>query len=174
MNKYELLYIVSSAYTDVEIEKIQQQVNAEVTVVGGTIVASQNLGKIKLAYPIKKQWHGSYILTYFDVDPSAITALDRKLTLTDEVLRHTLITRKADVQKMAFELTSYVAPLSEEARRERHKDHAEEGERPVHRRKVEALPLPAPSLSSPDEKKMSIEELDKKLDELLEVDVTTI
>ncbi len=174
MNKYELLYIVSSQYTDGEIAKIQEQVNAEVMAVGGTIVSSHNLGKIKLAYPIKKQWHGSYILTYFDVEPSAIAELERKLTLTDEVLRHTLMTRKSDVSKTAFELTSYVAPLSEEARRERHKDHSEEGVRGAPRRKAEELPSPTPSSTSSEEKKMSIEELDKKLDEMLDVDITSL
>ncbi len=174
MNKYELLYIVSSQYTDAEITKIQEQVSLEVTAVGGTIVSSQNLGKIKLAYPIKKQWHGSYILTYIDVDPSVISALDRKLTLTDEVLRHTLIVRKADIQKTAYELTSYVAPLSEEARRERHKEHPEETTRPTFHRRVEELPSPTLSPTSSEEKKMSIEELDKKLDEILDVDVTAI
>jgi small subunit ribosomal protein S6 len=174
MNKYELLYIVSSQYTDAEIEKIQEQVASEVTAVGGTIVSSQNLGKIKLAYPIRRQWHGSYILTYFDAESSAISALERKLTLTDEVLRHTLTARKPDIQKMAFELTSYIAPLSEEARRERHKDHSEESARPIPRRKVDVLPPPTPSSTSHEEKKMSIEELDKKLDEMLDVDITSL
>lgn len=174
MNKYELLYIVSSQYTDGEIVKIQEQVNAEVISLGGTVVSSQNLGKIRLAYPIKKQWHGSYVLMYFDAEPSAIASLDRKLTLTDEVLRHTIITRQTDTQKMAFELTSYVAPLSEEARRERHKEHGEEAPRPAPRHKVEELPAPTPSVSSSAEKKMSIEELDKKLDEILDVDVTSL
>lgn len=174
MNKYELLYIVSTQYTDTEIAKIQEQVSAEITTVGGEVVSSHNLGKIRLAYPIKKQHHGSYVLTYFDADPSTVAALNRKLTLTDEVLRHTLMLRNTDTQKMAFELTSYVAPLSEEARREKHKEHVEETPRPAPRRKVETLMPPPPSATSSEEKKMTIEELDKKLDEILDVDVTTI
>lgn len=175
MNKYELLYIVSSQYTDAEITKIQAQVDGEITSAGGTIVSGQNLGKIRLAYPIKKQQHGSYILTFFDVDPSALSALDRKLTLTDEVLRHTILLRHPDAQKLAFEITSYVAPLSEEARREKHKEHSEDAPRPAApRRKIEELPSPTPSPTSSEEKKMSIEELDKKLDELLDVDVEKI
>lgn len=174
MNTYELLYIVSTAYTDAEIEKIKEQVSGEVTALGGMVLSSQNLGKIRLAYPINKQHHGSYILTYFEAEPSVITSLDRKLTLTDEVLRHTLLRSIPDTHTKKFELTSYVAPLSEESRRERHKEHDEEGSRPAPRRKVEELPLPAPSVTASEEKKMSIEELDKKLDEILDQDLTNI
>lgn len=174
MHTYELLYIVSSEYTDAEIEKIKERVADEVTAVGGTVLSTQNLGKIRLAYPVKKQRHGSYILTYIDVEPSKIVALDRKFTLTDEILRHTILRFDPDVHKKTFELTSYIAPLSEEARRERHKEHAEEGPRPMPRRKIAELPSPAPSQTSTQEKKMSMEELDKKLDEMLDVDMTNL
>ncbi|MBI5369941.1 30S ribosomal protein S6 [Candidatus Uhrbacteria bacterium] len=174
MNEYELFYIVSSQYTDAEIEQIKEQVSGEMTTLGGTMVSTKNLGKIRLAYPIKKQHHGSYVLTYFDAPAEVIATLDRKLTLRDDLLRHTLLRRRPGSEKETFELTSYVAPLSEEARRERHKDSAEEGtSRPAPRRRVvEEVAPPTPSSTSSEEKKMSIEELDKKLDELLDADMT--
>ena len=174
MNQYELLYIISNQFTDAEIEKIMQQVDAEVTAQGGTVVSSRTIGKIRLAFPIKKQHHGTYVLTYFDAETSVIGALNRKLILTDEVLRHSITTRRPGVENDVFELTSYVAPLSEEARREKQKDRGEEPARP--RRVVEEvatpLPSPTPSGTSAEESKMSMEDLDKKLDALLDEDVS--
>ncbi len=156
MNPYELLYIVSNQYTDAEIEKITQQVANEVTRAGGTIISSRNIGKIRLAYPLKKQHHGTYILMHFDAEPTVIDVLNRKFGLTSEVLRHTITTRQPGAENEVYELTSYVAPLSEEARRERQKDHS-------------SAP---PSVTATQERSMSMEELDKKLDELLDVSAT--
>lgn len=169
MNPYELLYIVSTSYTDAETSQIQEQIALEITRAGGAIIRNENLGKIRLAYPIKKQHHGSYILVYFAAEPSIISALNRKLSLTDTIMRHTIGMRPAGVETKKVELSSYVAPLSEEARRQRF--DSSESPRPV-RRRVEELPPPAPSVTSTQEQKMSMEDLDKKLDELLEADVT--
>ncbi|MBI4713670.1 30S ribosomal protein S6 [Candidatus Uhrbacteria bacterium] len=177
MNQYELLFIISSQYTDAEIEKIKAQVSAEIETVGGTIVKTENLGKIHLAYPIKKQNHGTYILVYFDVESSVLGPLIRKLSLTDEVLRHTTSLRPKDAEKRVFELTSYVAPLSEEARKEHFTPQNATGARPPRRRieKVAEIVQVAPTVlsqTSPEESKMSMEELDKKLDEILKADIT--
>lgn len=174
MNKYELLYLVSNQYTDAEVEKIAEQVVGEVTGLGGTVIASRVIGKIRLAYPIKKQRHGTYVLVYFDAEPSALETLSRKLTLTDELLRHTMTTRREGAEKKRYELTSYVAPLSEEARalrgeRQGPRERLSEERAPIVAR---PLPPPTPSVTSTNEQKMSIEELDKKLDELLESDIT--
>ena len=178
MNKYELLFIVSSQYTEAEIEKIQAQIVAEVETVGGTIVKTENLGKIHLAYPIKKQNHGTYILVYFDAESSAIEQLIRKLILTDEILRHSIAIRPSYAETSKFELSSYVAPLSEEARKEHFTPQgAATGARPV-RRRIEKVPEivqvihPVLSQAPSVESKMSMEELDKKLDEILKADVT--
>lgn len=173
MNKYELLYIVSNHYTDEEIEKISAQVSLEVTNAGGTIVSSRNIGKIRLAFPIKKQRHGTYVLVHFDAEPTIIEKLNRKLSLTEEVLRHVLTTRQPGAEKEEYVLTSYIAPLSEEARREKQKDHGEEGSKSTSTRSTtpEIAP-PTPSSTSSEEQKMSIEDLDKKLEALLEADVT--
>lgn len=173
MNQYELLYIVSNQFTDAEIEKISKQVADEVTNAGGTVLSSRPIGKIRLAYPIKKQRHGTYVLVHFDAESSVVEVLNRKFGLTEEMLRHTMTTRRPGAENDVYELTSYVAPLSEEARRERQKDHGEDAPRSGKPRHAEEeLPPPPPSATSAQEKSMSMEELDKKLDELLDEDVT--
>ena len=162
MNKYELLYIVGTQYTDPEVEGIQKQIVALLEKNAATILRNENLGKIRLAYPIKKMRHGSYILVHFDADPSIMKELNRQLGLTDEVLRHTLLARAPGAESKKFEISAYVAPLSEEAKRPDAKPATS-----THREKPAAEEfVAAPVVVA--EPAMSMEELDKKLDEILD------
>lgn len=178
MNEYELLYIVPTQYTDDEVKGVQKNVQGFIEKYGGKVVSEKNLGKIRLAYPIKKVSHGTYVLSYFDCDPLTVKDLDRELTLHDEVLRHTIITRPAGALESNFEISSYVAPLSEEAKLQRR-----EAPRSGTTKQASASVAPemiepsadlapvAPSATSAEEVNMSMEELDKKIDEILDVEV---
>jgi small subunit ribosomal protein S6 len=169
--KYELLYIVPSRYTDAEVADVQKKVNGLIAQAGGAVTRETNLGKIRLAYPIKSQRHGTYVLAYFESEPSATKTLEAQLRLTDEVLRHMLLIAPKGAEAMSFELQSYVAPLSEEDTEERPRTRASRGEDYGAAR----APVIAPPVAAPmkrEEKPMSIEELDKKLDEILEEDLS--
>ncbi|MBI5794140.1 30S ribosomal protein S6 [Candidatus Uhrbacteria bacterium] len=170
MNQYELLFIVPTLYTDVEIAGIQAEVTALVKSLGAQVLREENLGKIRLAYPIKSQHHGSYVLVHFDADPSAIAELNRKLGLNDSLLRHMLLERAPGALEKKFELTSYVAPLTEEAKKEREGMPRRAPAKPTFRREV----APQVAMTTPTLREgtpMSMEELDKKLDKILEGDV---
>lgn len=163
MNKYELLYIVPTQYTDAEVGEIQGRVQAQLEKLGAKILRNEMIGKIRLAYIIKKARHGSYVLVHFDAEPSVIKDFNRSLELNDEIIRHTLLTREPGAENKKFELTAYVPPLSDEGKRVEQKP-ALVREKPAH---VEAaVPMDAA------EANMSIEELDKKLDEILEDDMS--
>jgi len=169
MNKYELLYIVGTQYTDPEVLEIQNKIAALIEKTGAKILRNENVGKIRLAYIIKKARHGSYILVHFDADPSVITELNRQLGLTDEILRHTLLARAQGAENKKVELTSYVAPLSEEAKEMKRTDVKPAVVREK-QEKVEEIADELPVVAV--EQNMSIEDLDKKLDEILEGDLS--
>ncbi|MBI4438106.1 30S ribosomal protein S6 [Candidatus Uhrbacteria bacterium] len=170
MKPYELFYIVPTLYTDAEITGIQAEVVKLLESLGGKVLRQENLGKIRLAYPIKAQHHGSYTLVHFDAEPSALTELDRKLGLTDSVLRHTLIARAPGSLEKKFELSSYVAPLTEEAKKERESAPRRAPARPsFHKAPASQAPVAAPIVR--EEAAMSMEELDQKLDKILEGDI---
>lgn len=170
MNQYELLYIVPTLYTDVEIAGIQAEITSLLTGVGAKILREENLGKIRLAYPIKSQHHGSYVLVHFDAEPSVIFELNRKLGLTNSILRHTLLARAPGAVEKKFELISYVAPLTEEAKKDRESTPRRAPVKPVFHN------APAPQVAASvavarEVTPMSMEELDKKLDKILEGDI---
>ncbi len=145
MKHYELLYIVSGNYTEEEAENIGKRINDIVKKYGGEITSTDNLGSKKLAYPIAKAQVGTYLVIEFNAEPERIKELGGELKLTPEVMRFEVTTKKLKTQAEID---------AEKARREKMVQRAEE---------AKAEPAPAP--------KVSIEELDKKLGEILEGEI---
>jgi len=48
-------------------------------------------GKRRLAYPIRKQREGYYVVMQVQLPPEAISELERRLELSEEVLRYLLV-----------------------------------------------------------------------------------
>ncbi len=159
--KYEILYILSSAFSDTEVADEQKKVAALIEEAGGQISRDEVLGKIKLAYPINKQRHGTYVLVHFEAETSAISPLEEKLRLSDEILRHTIAKMVPGTEDKKYELASYVPPISAEGKTTK----------PRPKLTTPKIAPPPPSKPAETAPKMSVEELDKKLDEILESDV---
>ena len=171
MKKYEILYIIPTQYTDTEIEKIMVDIATLIEEVGGKVTRNENLGRIKLAYPINKVRHGSYILTHFEADPSIQGELDRKLRLTDEILRHQIVTMVKGADDRKYEISSYIAPLSEAATQDSSRTKEKSSVAPASSVGKEEKKIAPPTPAKTEESKLSMEELDKKLDEILESEV---
>lgn len=91
MPKYELMYIVSGQVADDEILKLTDEVKKFIEGAGGRIEKHEDLGKRKLAYPIKKTRNANYILVNFDAGADKINDLEHKLRTTLTIIRHLLI-----------------------------------------------------------------------------------
>ena len=57
----------------------------------GTVESTEEWGKKKLAYPIKKQNEGYYVLVNFTSNPEFIDELERVYNITDEVIKHIVV-----------------------------------------------------------------------------------
>jgi small subunit ribosomal protein S6 len=94
LQHYELLYIIPVKFAGTEFEKIQNKVKDIIQKEGGEIDYEENLGKKKLAYAIKHNTQGFYILNEFDIETDKIKILNEKIKLTSEVLRHLIVKKK--------------------------------------------------------------------------------
>lgn len=168
MNIYELLYIIAGQYTDSEIDGVRDIVIKMIEKEGGSITRHENLGKIKLAYPIKGMRHGTYIIVHIEIEPGDLKNLDGKLRLSDDVLRHQVVIIPENARKRKYQINSYVAPLSEEARQQKR----EIKKSPAPKKVMAPIAPPVPAKVEDTAPAMSMEELDKKLDKILEGDVT--
>ena len=88
MPGYELVFILNANLTDDDSVKLLEKVNDQITKLGGTVSETNMWGKRKLAYPIKRQVEGSYVLKKVQMEPTALKELDASLKLTEDVLRY--------------------------------------------------------------------------------------
>ena len=92
MRDYEIVYIFRSSLTSEEIEAKLERYHAAITADGpGEITASVHWGKRQLAYPIKKQPNGYYVVAQFTSAPEPLRELERVLKLEDDILRYLIV-----------------------------------------------------------------------------------
>ena len=95
MRDYEVLYIVRADLDDDKVQDAVKRVNTLIERSGGTIERTNLWGKRKLAYEVKHQKEGAYVLQDFQLDPTRVPELEAGLKITEEVLRH-LVVRKPE------------------------------------------------------------------------------
>jgi len=90
MNKYESVVIVNP---NLEEESIKNLVNkfSDLINTDGKVTSVEEMGKRKLAYEIKKQKEGFYIVLKFEAKPELISELERVYRITDEVIKFMVI-----------------------------------------------------------------------------------
>jgi small subunit ribosomal protein S6 len=100
LREYEILYIVRADLDDDKVQDAVKRVNTLIERSGGTVERTNLWGKRKLAYEVKHQKEGSYVLQDFQFDPGRVPELEAALKITEEVLRH-LIVRKPEKAAVA-------------------------------------------------------------------------
>ena len=92
MPRYELMYILASSVSDDQVPQVTQDIESYVTDNGGTEIVHEQLGKKKLAYPIKKTRNGHYGVINFTASGNAASKLDAKIrTQKGTVIRHIIV-----------------------------------------------------------------------------------
>ena len=90
MNKYESVIIINpnleSEATKALIEKISNLINTD-----GKVNSVEEIGKKRLAYEIKKNKEGYYVVLKFEAKPELITELERVYRITDEVIKFIVV-----------------------------------------------------------------------------------
>ncbi len=105
MNHYELMVIYSPNLTEDEQRQQFHQVEELLKHENARISWVDHWGKRKLAYLVKKQRQGIYDWFYFELDPSRVAEIDRKLKMAEVILRF-MITKmeKLQVQNLNREI----------------------------------------------------------------------
>ena len=91
MRHYENLVIVKPTLTAEEIKSQLSTIEEIITSNGGEIVARNEMGMRKLAYPINKNERGFMYVMYFKMDPASIAEVERRYRINEELLRFVTI-----------------------------------------------------------------------------------
>jgi len=87
MRIYEELFIVRPDASEEETEAFLEQVKQVIVQGGGAVDKLDNWGLRKLAYRVGKRDEGFYILIQFSSPPEAVKELERRLRVSDLVLK---------------------------------------------------------------------------------------
>ena len=95
MNRYETVFIINPSVEEAGVKELTQKfsdlINSD-----GKVESVEEMGKRKLAYEIKKNVEGIYMLINFEANPALIKELERVYRITDEVIKF-IVVRKDEV-----------------------------------------------------------------------------
>ena len=94
MNKYESIIIVNPEVDEAGLKELEEKFTGLINE-NGKVESVENMGKKRLAYEIKKNKEGTYLLFNFEAKPDSITELERVYRITDEILKF-IVVRKED------------------------------------------------------------------------------
>lgn len=164
---YELLFIIPGSQEESAVPQIKDKVVELVTKQGAKITLDQSFENRKLAYKILQETRGYYWLLEFDAEKSSVAEIRNQLNLMPEVLRFLLLqARIKTAEELAAEETLKAKIRARQT--EEVKQELTDAVKKEEKEKVEAF-APKPVVEEKD--KISMEDLDKKLEEILGDDI---
>ncbi len=92
MINYEIMFIVDPTLDDEMKEKTVETVK-EIISTAGEVKNTEIWGLRKLEYPIEKKTEGYYAVIDFQAEPTLPKELDRRLRISDNVIRHLIVNK---------------------------------------------------------------------------------
>lgn len=162
------MYILASSVSDDQVPATTAQVEQYVTDFGGSEVSHTQLGKKKLAYPIKKTRNGHYGVIEFTIDPTKVNELDAKIrTQGNTIIRYLIANIDEHLERLEKDRDAQA-----KMNRNRPASQIPDGEKPAESpvatepASVEAAPEPAPV------KEAAPADLDQEIEKALNEDIT--
>ena len=96
--QYELVYIVAPEATEQQLAELHEQVAGITARFGGTIDRTEAWGRRRLAYAIGRHKEGIYVLEVISGGGDLVKELDRRLKVSDLVIRHLIVRVDEDLR----------------------------------------------------------------------------
>ena len=99
MREYELLLIIDPNLDDTETESLIERVKSNIESNGGEALKVDPWGKKPLAFPIKKNNDGYFVLFIFRSEPAFIPQLSASFRVIESIIRHMVVLFEGDLDK---------------------------------------------------------------------------
>jgi small subunit ribosomal protein S6 len=91
MRNYEVAFIAHPELDEASLNALVEKAKGWVSAAGGQVMQVDLWGRRRLAYPIRKQREGQYVLMQTQITAVAIHDVERNLRLTEQVMRFQII-----------------------------------------------------------------------------------
>ncbi len=88
MPLYETVFIARQDISGPQVDALADQFTAIVAEQGGEVKKREGWGLRNLAYRIKKNRKGHYVMFNLDAPPAAVTEMERNMRLNEDILRY--------------------------------------------------------------------------------------
>lgn len=109
MNCYETLFVVKATLTEQEIVAQITKIKDVIAKEGGELVATNDMGIKKLAYPVEKQLRGYYTVLYYKANGASIAEIERNLKINEDIIK--FLTIKYGTKKELVQFDKQIANI---------------------------------------------------------------
>jgi len=88
MRLYDIVVLVTPDLSDEDASKLAGEYKKILTDGGATVVKEEPWGRRRLAFPIGRKREAHYVYWQVDAPPAAVAEAERRMGLSDQVLRH--------------------------------------------------------------------------------------
>lgn len=170
MKTYELTYIITPQVKQEEAETISKDIETFLQSKEGVILRADKIVAKTLSFRIKKQSSGFFAFVEFQLDPANVLELKEKLQKDSKILRHIILAKLAPRRiKARRERKTVESVFETKAETKPETKPTEELEVKIEA-KTETVKEEKPATKKTEKvkkEKIEMEDIDKKLDELL-------
>lgn len=167
MANYEMLVVVPGTLTEAEAAPLVASVKETTERMGATGMVMHDMGKSRLAYPMKHIRYGYFYILQFSAEANQVKEIEHKVRLINNILR--LVVRVYNAAAPALDISKLtLTPLANVV-------STDEVPNPVRemRREVPVRPTMSETVAVPVVP-VSMEEIEEKLDQILEKDLEKV
>jgi small subunit ribosomal protein S6 len=98
---YEVMFIVRPDAAEEDVDKLIAGFTTTVTNGGGTVKATDKMGRRKLAYTVRKFNDGNYILLTVEANGAVVAELERRLRVSEPVIKFITVRIDEEEKRLA-------------------------------------------------------------------------
>ena len=100
MREYELVLIINPELEDTETESLIEGIKGNIESNGGEVLKVDPWGRRRLAFPIKKNTDGYYVLLIFRSEPVYVLQLSNSFRVIESIIRHMVVLFEGDLDNV--------------------------------------------------------------------------
>ncbi len=103
MRQYETLFIVNPDSSEEDLKAVATKIKGVISGMNGIVTSYDEQGKKKLAYSVKKQNKGYYVLMDYVGSADIVSEIERNMRLDDRVLKYLTVKLADEVDPESIE-----------------------------------------------------------------------